>query len=183
MSNKFLYEVLTKYQQQGNLVAIYVAQDMNVFELGYIEAVTDYDVLFRSERADGYSEGLVVTSLALISQIEAENDYLRAVTLMQNDKGSQRKEAFLETVPKRKHSLMAIASNYLEQTKRVCFVEVLGGESVVMGVFQEELEEGICLRNVTEEGRYDGYTWLKKEDITALRWDGTRENEIEKKLK
>ncbi|EUJ47256.1 hypothetical protein PROCOU_10551, partial [Listeria rocourtiae FSL F6-920] len=70
--------------------------------------------------------------------------------------------------------------NYLEQTKRVCFVEVLGGESVVMGVFQEELEEGICLRNVTEEGRYDGYTWLKKRRhySATLGWDeGKRDRE------
>lgn len=183
MSTKFMYERLLKCQQEQKLVAIYTVREADYFEAGYIEALTASDVMFRARRADGYEEGFVVLPLEMVYRIEIDTAFLKTAELLAKQLGQPRSPAFFDKVPNKKHSLFEIAVDHVYQNEEIAGIEILGDEAQVAGIIAENDYEGLEVSLVTDEGRPDGTCWIKKEDIVAVRFGGSAEQDMMRKLR
>ncbi|WP_430536691.1 hypothetical protein [Listeria rocourtiae] len=182
MSTKFIYDRLLKCHQDNRLVAIYTAREADYFEAGYIEALTANEVMFRARRSDGYEEGFVVLPLEMVCRIEIETAFLKTAELLAKHLDQPRSHAFFDKAPNKKHSLFEIVVDHVYRNKEMAIIEILGDEAQVAGIIEENDYEGLEVSLISDEGRLDGTCWIKKEDIIAIRFGGSVEQDVMLKL-
>ncbi|EAC6221888.1 hypothetical protein NWH89_001243 [Listeria monocytogenes] len=183
MSTKIMHKRSLKCQEANKLVAIYTSREGDDFEAGYIEVVTASDVMFRSRRSDGYEEGHVVLPLELVYRIEIDTAHLKTAELLAKHLNQPISSGLFEKAPNKKHSLFEIAADYVYQSKEIIFIDIIGDETPAIGMIAENEYEGLEITLVDDEGRLDGTCWIKKEDILALRFGGSVEQDLMNKLK
>ncbi|MBA3926365.1 hypothetical protein [Listeria rustica] len=69
------------------------------------------------------------------------------------------------------------------QNEKIAGIEILGDEAQVAGIIVGSDYEGLEVSLVTDEGRSDGTCWIKKEDIIAVRFGGSVEQDMMQKLR
>lgn len=139
--------------------------------------------MFRSRRSDGYEEGHVVLPLELVYRIEIDTAHLKTAELLAKHLNQPISSGFFEKAPNKKHSLFEIAVDYVYQSKEIIFIDIIGDETPAIGMIAENEYEGLEITLVDDEGRLDGTCWIKKEDILALRFGGSVEQDLMNKLK
>lgn len=180
MTKKFLYQALTECQGTKELIAIFTGEDLESYDGGYVEAVTENDVLLRVRRQDGVLEGWVALPLEGICKIETGTNDLKAVECYAKEyQAAYTKTFFGNDAPKRKHSIMATIIDYLYEKQEVATFEMLGGEDYTSGLIANYDAEGIKLQAYTEEGQPDGWAWITHEYITAIRFAGKTDQLIQ----
>lgn len=179
LSTKFICKALMECQNEKHLTALYLGDDFESYNAGYIEAVTENDVLFRERRQNGILEGWIAVPIEAINKIEMGTSDLKAVEVYSQSLNEIYEETFFKgDTPKRKHSIMEIVSDYLLHSGEVTTIELLCGEEYLNGIVVEDDLFGLKLEVYTDEGSPDGVAWIKKEDITGIRFGGKSEKII-----
>ena len=166
---------LNSLKDRQELVRIYADRtDFDNSLIGFIQEIDDDDFLLKSISPKGLYDGFVVKKLDSIVRIETDSAYIQRIKFLFESRAVWHDDIHIEG------NVIADLLKYaIEKQRAVCIELLHSGYNDVIG-YPEELAGDLCkIHSITDDGAYDGYTYIKTESITQLTCDGLIEQKLD----
>ena len=166
---------LNDLKDRHEIVCIYSDQnDLDSFLTGFLQEIDDEDFLLKSINPKGLYDGFVLKNLDSIVKIEAESAYIKRVKFL-----SECRPVCHDNINIKGNLKLDLIEYAIEKNKAVSIELFHSGYHDVIG-YPEELEGDLCkIHSITDDGEYDGYTFINIASITLLICDGVNEQKLD----
>ena len=170
--NIMIYDTMEKAQNLHTMLCIYTNQeDTSSFSLGYIQNMTNSEVLIESINSQGNYDGYIVKNIKDIFLIEENNKYIQKVTFL-HDKSNTPHKNISNKYKNLFKSLLYFAKSY----NLIVSVQLHYSNAIDIQGYVGDIEENeasfLC---VDDYGLNDGKAICDINDITILACDGEDE--------
>jgi len=171
-----LQTTIKNAQVQRQLVEIRTdTEDTSMFTVGYIVGENEESITVQSFDPDGFDDGIEIIPIHEIYEIDTETNYVKRLQkyidnqdklLSKNDNSVFAGLSITETLKKAKETKKLITINFVY-------------EFSVSGFIQNIDNEYIEISALTDEGKDDGVSLLKIEDIKRISIDSRFEKKLQ----
>lgn len=171
-----IYDIIKKAQNLQNLLCVYTnKEDTSTFSLGYIQKVTNNDILINSISTRGRYDGYIVKKIKDIFLIEENNKYIHKVIDVSNKDYSHKK------ISNKYKNLFKSILCFSKTENLVVSVQLnYSGLTDIQGYVDDIDDHDVSFFCIDNYGLNDGKAICSINDITILSCDG--EDEMSLKL-
>lgn len=170
-------QIFEQRKSQGVLCEIYCDADFSKFSAGIIQAVDDGWILMSSFTPEGKPDGYFCNHIEAVCRVNTDTVYLKNLQKLMRETGTR---PMLSPVPLRKDGIFPSVLQYLLETKKICTVEILDDSDLTLsGILREWRDDCLLIDTLDAQGRKDGLSVLKTEDISCISFDGEAERQLQ----
>lgn len=169
-------KIMEQQKSQGELCGIYCDADFGKFLAGRIEAVDDGWFLLSSVTPAGEPDGYVCRQIETVCRMNTDTVYLKNLQKLMREAGT---EPMPSPIPLLEGGIFPSTLQYLLETKKICTIEILDDRDLALtGVIREWRDDCLLIDTLDAQGREDGLSVLKTEDISCVSFDAEEERQL-----
>lgn len=169
--------ILSHCREVGDLVSCFIdSEDLDVFEVGFVESVGDTTACLRAIDESGESDGRVVCRIDEIERLQVGTTYLKYLKILHESRG---KVFRAEPVDLVQITLADMPATLRFAKEQRILVTVQDYEKESLSGFVSELDEDwVEIETILQDGKSDGYTVLQMNDLLRVSVGGKKEQAV-----
>ncbi|MDR1346719.1 MAG: hypothetical protein LBK03_08490 [Bacteroidales bacterium] len=181
MKRLMLKQLLDAWKS-NELLEIYNDSVKYTFAVGFVICMTDNDMLLNCIDLEGRDDGFVLINITDIYCVKKSTQYLMNIMKLSNNKYPRYCEWYSTNEYVEKFNLF---SDFLQESMKnhiLSHIKLYNGDDYY-GTIEDKDEKDINLKSFNENGEFDGFSFIKIDDIELISFDGVEENRLTKLIK
>lgn len=172
--NNLLYEKLVQLSEDRRLVSLYMEGDTETFYAGYILGINEDNILFEHITPYGKYDGYILQRTSNVCRVGYDELYLKKIEKLNAFEPKKHKSIKLD-----ESNLAVSLLNVAMENNWVVSLELDKSDlDDVKGYVIRVDSDNTVVKQLTDEGQYDGETYFDTYDITSMECDTQKNQSI-----
>lgn len=172
--NNTLYEKLEQLSESKQMVSLYLDGDTETFYAGYILGINEDNILFQHITPYGKYDGYILQQTSNVCRVGYDELYLKKIEKLHGFEPKKHKPIKIEESNLVVSLLTAAAEN-----DWIVSLELDKSDlDDVQGYVVKADSDNTIVKQITDEGQYDGETYFDTYDITSMECDTQKKQSI-----